>query len=351
MPSICTQTAMSGPTTRCEMPNSSGRDGCCPALSTLTHPGFDQPGPLDTALLRSDLAEHLAAGVTMLRAPGLAGDPPAWFGVDTELPRAVHAGPWIAQHGQFIDGMGRRAQPEYMPGIAAAQAARSGWAKLIGDWRQDDPALSENVLRQVVAAMHAVGGRLAVHAQTKVGALSAANAGVDSIEHGQGLDPDLLPMLADRGTALTPTLRVIEQALQFRLARGDDPAVPWMATAAMHGQLAAAAVEAGVQVLAGTDSRPHGRVADEIRSLAATGMRPHDALAAGSWSARAFLGLPGLAPGAPADVVIYDQDPGSTCAASTTRAPSCCAAESCLGSRTARGTLAVRSHPLCVHDL
>src|SRR5664279_5301697 len=53
-----------------------------------THPGFDQPGPLDTALLRSDLAEHLAAGVTMLRAPGLAGDPPAWFGVDTVLPRA-----------------------------------------------------------------------------------------------------------------------------------------------------------------------------------------------------------------------------------------------------------------------
>ena len=116
-------------------------------------------------------------------------------------------------------------------------------------------------------------------------------------------------MLADRGTALTPTLRVIEQALQFRLSRGDDPAVPWMAIAAVHGQLAAAAVEAGVQVLAGTDSRPHGRVADEIRALAATGMRPHDALAAGSWSARAFLGLPGLTPGAPADAVIYDQDP------------------------------------------
>jgi hypothetical protein len=89
-------------------------------------------------------------------------------------------------------------------------------------------------------------------------------------------------MLADRGTAFTPTLRVIEQALQFRLSRGDDPAVPWLATAAVHGQLAAAAVEAGVQVLAGTGSRPHGRVADEIRALATTGMRPHDALAAGS---------------------------------------------------------------------
>jgi imidazolonepropionase-like amidohydrolase len=64
-----------------------------------------------------------------------------------------------------------------------------------------------------------------------------------------------------------------------------------------------------VQVLAGTDPRPHGRVAEEIRALAATGMRPHDALAADSWAVRSFLGLPGLAPGAPADVVIYDQDP------------------------------------------
>jgi imidazolonepropionase-like amidohydrolase len=274
-----------------------------------THPGADPPEQLDDALLRSDLAEHLAAGVTMLRAPGLAGDPPAWFGNDADLPRAVHAGPWIAQHGQFIDGWGRRAEPEDMPGIAAAQAARSGWAKLIGDWRQDDPALSESVLREVVAAVHAVHGRLAVHAQTSAGAAAAAKAGVDSIEHGQGLDPDLLPMLADQGTALTPTLRVIEEALRFRLARGDDRAIPWVATAAVHGDLAAAAVEAGVQVLVGTDSRPHGRVADEIRALAATGMRPHDALAAGSWAARTFLGLPGLIPGAPADAVIYDHDP------------------------------------------
>src|SRR6478672_3412582 len=274
-----------------------------------THPGADPPGPLDDALLRSDLAEHLAAGVTMLRAPGLAGDPPAWFGTDADLPRAVHAGPWIAQHGQFIDGWGRRAEPAKMPEIAAAQAAGSGWAKLIGDWRQDDPALPESVLRQVVSAVHAVQGRLAVHAQTSAGAVAAARAGVDSIEHGQGLPPDLLPMLASEGTALTPTLRGIEQALQFRIARGDDRALPWMATAAVHGELAAAAVEAGVQVLAGTDTRPHGRVADEIRALAATGMRPHDALAAGSWSARAFLGLAGLTPGAPADVVVYDHDP------------------------------------------
>jgi imidazolonepropionase-like amidohydrolase len=34
-----------------------------------------------------------------------------------------------------------------------------------------------------------------------------------------------------------------------------------------------------------------------------------DALAAGSWRARAWLGLGGIEEGAPADLVVYDADP------------------------------------------
>lgn len=57
-------------------------------------------------------------------------------------------------------------------------------------------------------------------------------------------------------------------------------------------------------VLAGTDSRPCGRVADEIRAWP-----PHQAIGAASWAARSYLGLGGLAEGGPADAVIYDADP------------------------------------------
>jgi imidazolonepropionase-like amidohydrolase len=32
-------------------------------------------------------------------------------------------------------------------------------------------------------------------------------------------------------------------------------------------------------------------------------------LAAASWTARSYLGLPGLVPGAPADAVVYAEDP------------------------------------------
>src|SRR5437763_7561894 len=70
-----------------------------------THPGAEAPGdPLDEELLREDLRQHVSSGVTMIRSPGLAGQPPSWFGQDADVPRATHAGLWIAQHGQFFDG-------------------------------------------------------------------------------------------------------------------------------------------------------------------------------------------------------------------------------------------------------
>jgi imidazolonepropionase-like amidohydrolase len=276
-----------------------------------THPGAEEPGkPLEDALLRQDLRQHVAAGVTMIRAPGLAGDPPAWFGRDADVPRAVHAGPWIAQQGQFFDGWGRRAGHAELPGLAAAQAARTGWAKVIADWLPGDDPLPANVLRQVVAAVHAVGGRVAVHSQHAAGGAAAVEAQVDSLEHGMCLDPGLLPQMAAQGTALTPTLSVIAGSLAEVRRRPDGPRKNWyLAGATVHGQLAAAAAEAGVTILAGTDSRPCGRVIDEIRALAAAGVPPDQAIGAASWAARSYLGLAGLTDGAPADAVVYDTDP------------------------------------------
>ena len=276
-----------------------------------THPGAEDPGqPLDDELLCEDLREHVAAGVTMIRSPGLAGDPPAWFGRDPDVPRAVHAGPWIAQHSQFFDGWGRRASHADLPALAAAQAARTGWVKLIGDWMPADEPLPVDVLTAVTEAVHGAGGKIAVHSQHAAGGAAAVAAGVDSLEHGMCLDQALLAQMAAQGTALTPTLAAIAGGVQAVRGGPDGARKDWyLAGATVHGQLAAAAAEAGVTILAGTDSRPHGRVTGEIAALAAAGVRPHDAIAAGSWAARSYLGLPGLTPGAPADAVVYDTDP------------------------------------------
>ena len=226
------------------------------------------------------------------------------------MPRAVHAGPWIAQAGQFFDGWGQRASHAELPALAAAQAGRTGWAKLIGDWWEDGEPIPADVLAAVVAAVHAVGGRVAVHAQQSGGSATAVAAKVDTLEHGMCLDPALLSQMAAQGTALTPTLHAITGSLKIVEAAPEGPRKDWyVGGASVHAELTAAAAEAGVTILAGTDSRPHGRVASEIRALAAAGVPAHDALAAGSWAARAYLGLPGLAEGAPADAVVYDSDP------------------------------------------
>ncbi|MFI9010126.1 amidohydrolase family protein [Actinosynnema sp. NPDC053489] len=123
-------------------------------------------------------------------------------------------------------------------------------------------------------------------------------------------DPDLLSRMAAQGTALTPTSSVLQRTVPEVRDRPDSPGRRWyLRGARAHAPLVAAAAEAGVRILAGTDSLPHGRIVDEVRALAAAGLSHHDALAAASWSARSYLGLPGLLPNAPADAVVYEEDP------------------------------------------
>jgi imidazolonepropionase-like amidohydrolase len=81
---------------------------------------------------------------------------------------------------------------------------------------------------------------------------------------------------------------------------------------ANSGAVVRAAFDAGVPVFAGTDAGggiAHGVIADEVRALHGAGIPAEAALAAASWAARRWLGLPCIEEGAPADVVIYDTDP------------------------------------------
>ena len=69
------------------------------------------------------------------------------------------------------------------------------------------------------------------------------------------------------------------------------------------------AFEAGVTLLAGTDSVPHGNIVAEVGLLAACGVPPAVALGAASWTARSFLDVPSLEEGSPADIVVYGGGP------------------------------------------
>lgn len=287
-----------------------------------THPGAERPGdPLDASLLRRHAREHLAAGVTLVRVPGSADRLPDWFGTEPDQPRVIRGGRWLAAPGMFYEGWARHVPEDRLADAAVAEArASGGWCKVYADWVGDEhdfgsPPLPVARLAEVTRRVHAVGGRVAAHAQTAEGARAAVEAGVDSLEHGLGLDPALLGRMAAQRTALVPTFTVWETFEQVvrdaRSARFRE----WFRRAhAGLGPLVSAAYEAGVTVLAGTDSYgnaalPHGRVAGEVRHLAASPIPPAAAIGAAAWTARTFLGRPGLDPGAPADLVAYDRDP------------------------------------------
>jgi imidazolonepropionase-like amidohydrolase len=277
-----------------------------------THPGTESPDvPLDDEVLRKHLLDHRDAGVLLVRTPGSASRIPGWVDDDESLPRVKSAGPWLAMPGRFFPGYGRDiTEAELVAAAVEEAAASSGWCKIIGDWRPDDPPVPFELLTAAVEAVHAIGGKVAVHCQTADGSRNAVSAGADSLEHGMHLDPALIDRMARQGTALVPTMSVFASHEKDIRAREPSPRRDWLLSGweALPGNVRAAH-EAGVTVLAGTDSFPCGTVAAEIKQLIGAGLSATDGIAAASWRAREWLGLPGLVDGAPADLVAYDTDP------------------------------------------
>jgi imidazolonepropionase-like amidohydrolase len=315
-----------------------------------THPGAEKPGdPFEDTVLRRDLADQVAAGVLLVRAPGSAARIPAWAHDEDGLPRVRSAGPWLATPGRFFPNWARRiteaelaaaaldeatasaaiqqaASPAMAAGSGAAASASpsrwapgtgapgtgatGGWCKIIGDWAQDEPAVPLDVLRAAVSTVHEAGGKVAVHCQTAQGCANAVAAGADSLEHGMHLDPGLLDQMAAQGTALVPTIGAFAQAAVRVRAQPPGPRRDaFLRGWAALPTIARAAYEAGVTVLAGTDTHPCGTVAEEVERLISAGLPRAAALGAACWTARAWLGLPGLADGAPADLVVFAEDP------------------------------------------
>ncbi|MET7491273.1 amidohydrolase family protein [Streptomyces sp900116325] len=277
-----------------------------------THPGTeDLDAPFSDDVLRRHLSDHRDAGVLLVRTPGSAAPIPGWVDEDPDMPRVHSAGRWLATPGRFFPGFGRDVSEAGLVHAAVEEAkTSSGWCKVIADWKYDEPPLPREILAAVVRAVHAIGGRVAAHCQTADGSRNAVEAGVDSLEHGMHLDPALIDLMADQGTAFVPTLSVFgAEADRWRAAEPSARRDWWLA--GWEGMLPniRAAQEAGVTVLAGTDSFPCGTVASEVEWLVRAGLSAEAALGAASWTARAWLGLPGLVDGGPADLVAYDTDP------------------------------------------
>jgi imidazolonepropionase-like amidohydrolase len=120
--------------------------------------------------------------------------------------------------------------------------------------------------------------------------------------------------MAATGTALVPTLINIDTFPELAAGARKYPAYAGHMLQ-LHARVADTvrmAIEAGVPVYAGTDAGggiAHGRLVDEIEALHRVGMSPEQALGAGSWAARGWLGYSGIEDGSAADIVAYPTDP------------------------------------------
>jgi imidazolonepropionase-like amidohydrolase len=184
----------------------------------------------------------------------------------------------------------------------------------------DNPQHSQYTLEEmkaIVADAHRLGRKVAAHAHGAEGIRWAAEAGVDSVEHGSYIDDAGIAAMKDHGTYLVPTLYLGDWMIDNAGLTHLPP--PLLAKAkevipAARKNIARALV-AGVKVALGTDAAvyPHGLNAHEFEVMVRLGLTPLQSIQAGTLNAADLLGWSGkvgtLEPGAWADIVAVDGDP------------------------------------------
>jgi imidazolonepropionase-like amidohydrolase len=257
---------------------------------------------------RANLIAWAQAGVTVVRDVGSPGGVTLEISSGPGLPSLQAAGRFLAPAGRYFpDLLGAPVDEADLVSCALAEISRGArWVKVIADF----PDLAAGTgaeatypigsIAQLAAAVHKAGARVAVHS-TIPDAGQLVAAGVDSIEHGIGLDEAALEEMARRGTAWTPTIGAL-------LALLNTPDLPPARRQHLHEgrerlmQLLPVAARLGVPVLAGTDVT--GSIPREVALLSQMGLEPEHALAAASIWPRRFLGVT-----ATADIVTYHHDP------------------------------------------
>jgi imidazolonepropionase-like amidohydrolase len=217
-----------------------------------------------------------------------------------DVPIIAAAGTWIGRRGRYVSFAIQVGSAEEL--LAAAMAQLDLGADLVkiavdGATRSASTFTAAE-LKPAVDAVHARGKRVAVHAQG-FGSRVAAEAGVDTIDHGYTIEPDTAALMRGR-TALVTTLSV-----PVAFNNGTELAYGLASVKTAH--------DAGVRIATGTDfgggpPRP-GNFALELELLVRAGLEPYEALGAATWAAGEVIGIPGvgtLAVGSAANAVIVE---------------------------------------------
>jgi imidazolonepropionase-like amidohydrolase len=174
-------------------------------------------------------------------------------------------------------------------------------------------------LEAAINEAHRHGLRVAAHAIGTDGIKNALRAGIDSIEHGHMLDDEAIALFKAREVYLVPTLAAPTCILEHIHDGGQPAYVVQKAEQVNEAMLRniRRAYEAGVKIAGGSDAGTpfnlHENYSREVELMhQLLGMTPQQALHAATNTAAELIGLHRgvLAPGEPADAVLFARDIG-----------------------------------------
>jgi imidazolonepropionase-like amidohydrolase len=235
---------------------------------------------LRVARATNHLRSELMAGFTTLRDLGTEGAGYADVGLKQAVNQGIIPGPRLFVATRAIVATGSYGPKGYAPEWNVPQGAEEAsgpeeltrvvreqigkgadWVKLYADYRWGaggaHATFTLDEMKVAVEVAKSAGIPVAAHSTSTEGARRAILAGVDTIEHGDGLTPELLRLMKERGTALCPTLSVASAATMENKKR-----------------VFKEALDAGVTIASGSDVGvfAHGDNAREIEAMVAWGM-------------------------------------------------------------------------------
>lgn len=320
-----------------------------PGLMNLhVHLGLKLPGKMAAELANETEAElalrmaknaerSLYSGVTTIRLPG--DEKHADLGLKKAIDRGDFPGPRIHSAGEAVTitaGHGSAdaahtydGPAELLKATRREIAAGATWIKILisGGIATQGGGLAEALMtpeeiRTVVDAAHRFQRKVTAHSGSPAATLSAIEAGIDCIEHGYFLTPEVLRKMKQEGVWLVPTIVVSQPGTLPFFEKIGSP--PWYlervrTVGREHWKMLQTAIETGVNIALGTDQLPYepndGTTATirETEYYAEAGMTPEQALQAATIQPATLLGVADqvgtLEAGKLADIVGLEANP------------------------------------------